>query len=587
MTAVSPRSDRWLWGPGWDLLLGCGLLYAGIFLLMLVAGPPIRAYQALYVFPILILLISTPHYGATLVRVYEQRSERRRYTLFAVWGSLAVLGLFLASLALPLVASAMVTVFLTWSPYHYTGQNYGIASLFLRRRDVTIPDSLRRVFKASFLLAYALTFIGLNIEDGNPVSTPRGISTAGVQFLSLGLPYWSFAPVLAVYLATSAAALLGLRRLAPWRDLGPALALMLSQALWFALPLTMIHYGWLPGIEALGIEYRAYYFIWVGLAHGIQYLWITSYFAKSAQAWSGIRGYWGKTLLAGVSVWALPVLLLAPIGLGGLVSVADYAPTYAGSFGLIIASGVNIHHFMLDGVIWRLRNNRIASILLRQEDPEASPEDRNTARRRWPPRLLWGLAGLVLLASVTTLYSKSFALPRALEAGDWQAAESAVRTLTRFGYDSPGQHTQVAAAAYDAGDYTDSERLFGAVVAAHPGLAIARHGLARSLEARGDTEAAIAEYFEALASQPGFAAAHFDLGNALAKKKLYDAAILHFREAIAAAPDMIAAHNNLGAGLASSGDLEAALVAYQKALELDPRNSIATRNIRGLKGALR
>ena len=77
MTAASPRSDRWLWGPAPDLLLGCGMLYALAFVVLLVAGPEIRAQQALFVFPLLILLVSTPHYGATLVRVYEQRAERR------------------------------------------------------------------------------------------------------------------------------------------------------------------------------------------------------------------------------------------------------------------------------------------------------------------------------------------------------------------------------------------------------------------------------------------------------------------------------------------------------------------------------
>ena len=101
MTAAAPPSGRWLWGPAADLLLGCGALYAFAFLILLVAGPSIRSHQAVFVFPLLILLISTPHYGATLVRVYEHTSERRRYKLFSIWLSLLILGLFFYGILAP------------------------------------------------------------------------------------------------------------------------------------------------------------------------------------------------------------------------------------------------------------------------------------------------------------------------------------------------------------------------------------------------------------------------------------------------------------------------------------------------------
>ena len=144
MAAVSPRGDRWLWGPVPDLLMGCGVLYGLLFLALLVFGPQLRENQAVFVFPLLILLLSTPHYGATLVRVYEQRQERHQYFLFAVWLSLLVLGVFFASLFSTTLASIMVTVLLTWSPWHYTGQNYGIAMLFLKRRQVPVNETLRK-----------------------------------------------------------------------------------------------------------------------------------------------------------------------------------------------------------------------------------------------------------------------------------------------------------------------------------------------------------------------------------------------------------------------------------------------------------
>jgi hypothetical protein len=77
MATAAPPAGRWLFGPAPDLLLGCGLLYVFIFALYALGGEGIRASEAPYLFPLLVLLFSTPHYGATLLRVYEQRSSRR------------------------------------------------------------------------------------------------------------------------------------------------------------------------------------------------------------------------------------------------------------------------------------------------------------------------------------------------------------------------------------------------------------------------------------------------------------------------------------------------------------------------------
>ena len=57
-------------------------------------GAQIRALQAPYFLPLLVMLVAMPHYGATLVRVYESRDDRRAYTIFSVWATLLLLGLF-------------------------------------------------------------------------------------------------------------------------------------------------------------------------------------------------------------------------------------------------------------------------------------------------------------------------------------------------------------------------------------------------------------------------------------------------------------------------------------------------------------
>ena len=68
---VSDRAQPWLFGPLPDLLIGCGLLYALALPVFFAYGSEIRARQADALIPMLVLLVSLPHYGATLLRVYE------------------------------------------------------------------------------------------------------------------------------------------------------------------------------------------------------------------------------------------------------------------------------------------------------------------------------------------------------------------------------------------------------------------------------------------------------------------------------------------------------------------------------------
>ncbi len=60
-----------------DLLFGCGVAYAAVFLLLSVAGDPMRAVLPIALVPLFNLVTSAPHYGATLLRVYERREDRR------------------------------------------------------------------------------------------------------------------------------------------------------------------------------------------------------------------------------------------------------------------------------------------------------------------------------------------------------------------------------------------------------------------------------------------------------------------------------------------------------------------------------
>ena len=79
------------------------------------------------------------------MRVYEHRADRRAYFLFSVVATILLLIVAGVALFRPWLGSVLATVYLSWSSWHYTGQNYGIAVMFLRRRGVDLDRTSQRM----------------------------------------------------------------------------------------------------------------------------------------------------------------------------------------------------------------------------------------------------------------------------------------------------------------------------------------------------------------------------------------------------------------------------------------------------------
>ena len=258
-------SQRWLFGPLPDVMLGCGGLYILLFAACAFVGESFRTIQPLVLAPLLLSVFSAPHYGATLVRVYERAKERNAYFFFAVHSTILVWGVFAISMYQWVVASWFVTLFLTWSPWHYTGQNYGLAMMFLRRANVDVSPRAKKLFHASFVLSFGLIFLVMHGTVTTPeASVGSAYQEASIGFRSLGLPVafmaLAFPMICLANFIVLIMAIHELRRNASLRDLIPAILLSVSQTIWFTLPLAFRHLGWLTGIEPLDNEFRVNYF---------------------------------------------------------------------------------------------------------------------------------------------------------------------------------------------------------------------------------------------------------------------------------------------------------------------------------------
>jgi tetratricopeptide (TPR) repeat protein len=342
------QAAPWIYNSWLDLIVGCGAWSAPLLLLSYsTVASSARAWSV--VFYALAFFFNYPHYMATVYRAYRRSEDFEKYRVFTVHiTALVVLALILAHFWARLLPW-IFTIYLTWSPWHYSGQNYGLFMMFARRAGTNPEKNVRRALYGAFVVSYLILFLGFHT---GPSADPL--------FLSLGIPAllsgWEQIILGIAFLALSA---YGLSRLAcdsGWRALMPSLTLFSSQFLWFLLPSAL---SLIRGIEIPQSRYSTGV---LAVMHSAQYLWITSYYARREAADEGSASQGQR--------WT-PLVYFSVLIVGGialfipgpwLVSRA-FHHDFTTSF-LIFTALVNIHHFILDGAIWKLRDGRIAAVLL-------------------------------------------------------------------------------------------------------------------------------------------------------------------------------------------------------------------------------
>ncbi len=270
----------------------------------------------------------------------------------------------------------LFTAYVMWSPWHYSGQNYGLMIMFAQRGGHQLTRRQQQLLKAAFVASYLMLLVSFNtgpssdplvLSLGLPASAARLIGNAALVVFAIGAGAGVFALVT--------------QRRGP--AVTPPLVLLLTQGLWFVAP-AMI--STITGVAAPQTRYSSGV---LALMHSAQYLWITQHFAKRERGrdWSAAR-YW-FTVIAGGIVLFLPV----PWAASTLAHV-DFTASM-----IVVTAIVNIHHFMIDGVVWKLRDPRVATALTTDADAASRGGGRHPLpRAAWRPRprtlVLAALAGV-------------------------------------------------------------------------------------------------------------------------------------------------------------------------------------------------
>ncbi|MBI4866334.1 MAG: hypothetical protein HY816_05230 [Candidatus Wallbacteria bacterium] len=296
----------------------------------------------------LLWVCNWPHFSATSYRLYHSAENIRQYPMTALGVPAIVLAAVAGALASPeVLAPYFVKVFAIWSPYHFSGQTVGLCLLYARRAGVRF-EALERLALSGFVFG---TFLTATVRAE---TSPSGTTYYGIAYPGMGLPGWTVT-VVEIWTGLCALGLL-------------AAAVRISRARGGPLPPIVLlpaaaQYVWF--VSGSGVASFAEF---VPFFHSAQYLLIAwsmqlkerldreglspseSYVLGESLRWGGMNIAGGAALF-----WLFP----------RVVAWCGFPLEFA--TGIAIA-GVQIHHFFVDGVIWKLRSPAVSSPLMSNLD---------------------------------------------------------------------------------------------------------------------------------------------------------------------------------------------------------------------------
>jgi Tfp pilus assembly protein PilF len=333
---------------------------------------------------------------------------------------------------------------------------------------------LRFAFVSSFIL------LMLSFNTG---------SSADPLILSLGLPAKITLPLrgglAAFFILSTVWAFSSLLRRASVKAALPAILLALTQFLWFLLP-AIVELA--TGRDVPQTRYSSGI---LAVLHSTQYLWITSYYQSREARATGDVNWKFSTYLLTLVAGGIALFIPGP----WLVSRLFHAD-FTASF-LTFLALVNIHHFILDGALWKLGDGRIASLLLNSQPArplvQAGERTPALAALRWfagpaPTARAIRVAVVVLLFAVAALDQLHYYWANRLDRLD------ALQRAASLNPDDSGTQLRLAHAASRAGNTAKQLAALQRAATVNPGDPNVQQNFARGLIEAGKTAEAYAQY---------------------------------------------------------------------------------------------
>jgi tetratricopeptide (TPR) repeat protein len=537
----------WIYGPWLDLIVGCGAWSAPLLLAAFwLTQTHTHAWVVAFYF--LALAFNYPHFMATVYRAYHTRADFEKYKIFTLHITLLLVLTGVLLHTSYRLFPWVFTLYICWSPWHYTGQNFGLLMMFARRSGAEVTRGERRSIRAAFVASYLMLL----------ASFETGGSTDPL-ILSLGLASKYTLPArLALAAAFAVFLFLGFRRLVQRtgaRALAAPLTLALTQFIWFVVPtLLELH-------AQYQIPQTRYSSGILAVLHSAQYIWITSYYQQREARAAGQSGWrmtgYFLTLVAGGIALFIPGPWIV-----SRVLHFDFTTSF-----LIFTAVVNIHHFILDGALWKLRDSRVSGLLIDKSAKvsESANPSAPQASRGFGSRVFSSPVFRVSLVALLFLWGGIDQIRFALGTHEDNLA-SLTRAAGMNPYDSVVQ-ARVASAQSKAGDRGAAIATLERAVAINPHDEGMQQSYARAMLEAGRYEDAYAQYSKMLDLFPRDPNVLVNYGLLSARFGHADEAMDAWERAVSVDPNQPNAHLYLAESFDQRGEPAAAARHWSAYLE--------------------
>jgi len=331
---VSPAFDYLLIGGGLSLLATLAVIAdqsGAVMSLFAMDGATLGGYAVVAYF---ILFSNSAHFASSTVRMYTMDGHAEAWPLLTMALPLVVIAVLLFAMSAPGdLGPHIQALYLTWSPYHYAAQAYGLAVMYSYRSGCILTLEDKRLLRIVAMVPFVFTFL-VQTGDGR-----TGLPWL-MPFDLMGQGWWQ--TVVSVLDPTLTVAVFALPLWLMWRlsrrpsGAMPMISLLivLSNAVWWFV---------LNPLNA---------FLMATVFHGIQYLAIVIVFHVRDQnarpdnqhstLWH-VLTFYGMCFALGYALFHVAPQAFVLVGFGAVESF------------LLVGAAINIHHFIVDAYIWKLR----------------------------------------------------------------------------------------------------------------------------------------------------------------------------------------------------------------------------------------
>jgi hypothetical protein len=336
----APIDIAWLRSRPFDLTL----IFGGA-LIALTAGLVSTAHPAL--FPVILWLdlwlLGYHHVVSTYTRLCFDMQSFKEHRFFIVWLPIIVLAIVF-QVAFIFGPWTIATVYLYWQWLHYTRQSYGLERIYNRKSHggTVVPDRL------TYLMIYLVPLWGILHRSAG---RPEMFLGMPIRAIPVPVPLANAVGVIALACIVIWMIRFVPRVLADRRELSPFMYVVSHLAIFTTgyVLIPDINYGWLV----------------LNIWHNIQYILIVWMYNTNRFKGGVTEEHRLLSTLSQSKNW--PIYFFVCFAAStiaytsvetGLKAFSDFLPQTL-PLALVVYAAINFHHYIVDGVIWKVRKRSV------------------------------------------------------------------------------------------------------------------------------------------------------------------------------------------------------------------------------------